>query len=654
MPFTNPFVEKSRIVNNIYAALCLNIILILALFSISRVLFYFFNQEFFEGLTLSEFTTIMLGGIRFDLTAVLYVNALFIVMLILPFKFRFNRYYLSVAKWIFLIFNSIALAVNAIDFIYFKFTLRRTTADVFQQFENETNLTSLFARFLIDYWYAVLVWIVLVIGLVWISRRIKIEGPMLKSPIVFYSSGLLAMLLAALLFVGGVRGGFQHSTRPITLNDANKYVSDIKYVSLVLNTPFALIRTMSKTKIQKVSFYSDSAQLDSLYNPLHMPADSSSFKKDNVVFIILESFSKEFMGVFNKEKENGSYKGYTPFLDSLVQYSRAYDYSLANGRKSIDGLPSVVASIPSLGVPYILTPYSGNRINSLGSLLKQEGYHTSFFHGAPNGSMGFDAFLNVAGFDHYYGKTEYNNDADFDGWWGIWDEKFFGFYADKLNEFPQPFVSGIFSVSSHHPFIVPAQYESKFKGGREPILRCIQYTDYSLKKFFQKASAMPWFKNTLFVITADHASSNVLFDETHSAYGFFSIPIIFYKPDNSLASKEASIIQQIDIMPSILGYLKYNKPYIAYGRNDFDKSTEPFALNYKDNVYQFFQGDYLLLFDGQKAMGLYNFKTDIRISQNLQSQHPDIADAMVAKVKAIIQQYNNRMVENRMVVSGGQ
>jgi len=290
-------------------------------------------------------------------------------------------------------------------------------------------------------------------------------------------------------------------------------------------------------------------------------------------------------------------------------------------------------------------------VNSLGSLLKRKGYHTSFFHGAPNGSMGFEAFMNVAGYDHYYGKTEYGNDDDYDGIWGIWDDKFFGFYADKLNEFPQPFVSSIFSVSSHHPFKIPREYESMFKGGREPILKCIQYTDFSLKKFFQKASRMPWYYNTVFVITADHTSSNILFDETRTAWGFYSIPIIYFQPDHSLQGRDVGITQQIDIMPTILRHLNYDEDFIAFGRDAFSEHAQRFAFNYRDNVYQIFEGDYLLVFDGVKTVGLYNFKTDKMVVNNLMQDKPDVAARMEKKIKAVIQQYNNRLIDNRMTAA---
>ncbi|WP_254154434.1 LTA synthase family protein [Chryseosolibacter indicus] len=612
--------------------------------------FYLYNTSFFPDMSMLTLVKLMLAGLRFDLVSVLYVNMLFIVLMVLPFKFRFNYGYQEFLKYTFFITNGFALALNVSDFIYYKFTLRRTTADVVKQFENEQNLEGLFFQFLVDYWYALLFWLLLIVVMVVLYNRVRIWGPQTKNSIVFYISSVLLLAVIAFLTVGGIRGGFRHSTRPITLSNAGEYVSDPRDISIVLNTPFTIIRTIGRTKVQPVNFFS-SEEVEKIYSPVHYPKDSLAFEKKNVVVLILESFSKEFFGTFNKEKDNGTYKGYTPFLDSLIEHSLTYEYSFANGRKSIDGLPSVISSIPSLGVPYFLSPYSGNKINSLASLLKTKGYHTSFFHGAPNGSMGFKAFMNLAGVDSYYGMTEYDNDDDFDGLWGIWDDKFLDFYASKLNEFPQPFMSSFFSVSSHHPFKIPDVYKDKFKEGRVPISKCIEYTDYSLKQFFAKASKMPWYQNTLFVITADHTSSNAIFDDHRTAWGFFSVPVIFFTPDQSLSGRKQEIIQQIDIMPSVLGHLHYDKPYFAYGRNVFNEEVEPFAFNYKDNIYQLFERDFLLIFDGKQSLGLYNFKQDKMITNNLLKQYPDVVQRMEVKMKAFIQQYNNRMIEDKLTVT---
>lgn len=640
------FLKGLQLEGNVYWALFLRLLLAMFLFMLCRVGFYLYNLSYFPEMTTWNFMRILWGGFWFDLTAVLYINVIILILSIIPVDLRFRAGYQTTIKIFYYVLNGAALAVNVMDFIYYKFTLRRTTADVFDQFENETNLFSLFFRFLIDYWYAVVFWLLLMWIMVKLYNKIKVQGPLMQHRIAYYVTGVLVVPLIVGLFIGAVRGGFRHSTRPITLSNAGEYVEHPNEVSLVLNTPFAILRTLGKTKIQKIKYYTDEQVLNKIYSPVHVPADSAAFKADNVVVIILESFSKEFFGTFNHDKPG--YKGYTPFLDSLIQHSESFDYSFANGRKSIDGLPSVLASIPSLGVPYVLTPFANNRINSLGNLLRDKGYHTSFFHGAPNGSMGFSSFTNLAGIDHYYGKTEYGNDADFDGMWGIWDDKFFGFYADKLNEFPQPFMSAIFSVSSHHPFVVPEEFEGKFKGGEEPILKCIEYTDYALRKFFAKASTMPWYKNTLFVITADHVSSNIVFPESHTTWGLFSVPIIFFKPDNSLAQRSPAIAQQIDIMPSVLGYLKYDKPYVGFGHNIFDSTAVSFAFNYRDDVYNLYEDEYLLMFDGKRTISLYNFVNDKMLQQDLKKTNRDIVSRMESKIKAIIQQYNNRMVEDKL------
>lgn len=638
-----------RLSGNIYWALLLRLILVMFLFTLCRVGFYIFNTSFFPDMTLKNLLWLLWGGLQFDLTAMLYVNTLYILLVILPFDFRFKYSYQEVLKYIFFITNGLALATNVADFIYYKFTLRRTSADVFRQFENEQNIGRLFFQFLLDYWYALLFWICLIVIMVSVYNRIKIWGPQMKSRTMYYMSGYFALPLITFFIIAGIRGGFRHSTRPITLSNAGEFVSDPRDISIVLNTPFSLIRTVGKTKVQKAQYF-DKAELEAIYSPVHIPQDTSAFEKQNVVVIILESFSSEFFGALNRDKESGNYKGYTPFLDSLIRHSKTFEYAFANGRKSIDGLPSVISSIPSLGVPYFLSPYSANKINSLPSLLEEEGYHTSFFHGAPNGSMGFNAFMNIAGVDHYYGMDEYNNDDDFDGLWGIWDEPFLQFYADRLNGFPEPFVSAFFSVSSHHPFEIPEKYDEIFQGGPLPIHRCIQYTDHALRKFFQNVSGMPWYKNTLFVITADHTSSNIQFPEYRTGWGFYSIPLIFFKPDNSLAAMEAEIVQQTDIMPSVLGYLHYKQPYLAFGRDIFREATQPVAFNYKDNAYQLFQKDHVLVFDGSRTIGLYNFKNDKLMQDNLVDELPDVVAGMEKKIKAVIQQYNNRMVEDKLTV----
>lgn len=620
------------------------IIILYVLLTCTRIVFYAFNADLFPNITFSGFLTILQGGLKFDTTAIIYLNIAFIIMNILPFRFVYNSTYQRIAKWIYILTNTIGLLANVADTVYYQFTIKRTTSLVFSQFSNEENIIPLLGKFMIDWWYMTIFFIVLIALLVFFYDRFKLRKPT-QSPIRFYSISTAFCLLVLFLCFGGVRGGFRHSTRPISLADAGEYVSQPNEMAIVQNTPFTVIRTIGKAGLQPQHYFDDTTATS--YFTTHHPASGKDkMRKRNVVIFILESWGREYVGFLNKDIPH--YNGYTPFIDSLMEYSLVFKYAYANGRKSIDAIPSVVAGIPYVKVPYVLSHYSSNKTCSLAQYLGNEGYYTAFFHGAPNGSMGFQSFTHVAGFDDYYGKTEYNNDDDFDGIWGIWDEEFFHYYAEKMNTFQQPFFTTVFSLSSHHPFKVPQRYTNVFPKGPLPVHECIGYTDNSLRKFFDYAKTMPWYENTLFVFTADHASVAYL-DEYKNTPGAFAIPIFFYCPDNSLQRFDTTTIaQQTDILPSILSYLHYPTDFCAFGKNVFDTTRSQMAINYTNENFQCFFKDYVLQFDEKASVNLYNFKKDRFFKTNLLNTGIPEQDTMESYTKAFIQQYTNKMIDNKM------
>ena len=200
--------------------------------------------------------------------------------------------------------------------------------------------------------------------------------------------------------------------------------------------------------------------------------------------------------------------------------------------------------------------------------------------------------------------------------WGVWDEPFFKFFAEKLNSFKQPFLASIFSVSSHHPFKVPEKYTGKFKKGPAPIVEVVGYTDFALRELFDEISKVPWFKNTLFVITADHTNESI-HKEFQNNFGSYSIPIIFFKPGSDLRGIKKRIAQQIDIMPTVLSYLNYDEEYIAFGNNLLDDSYESFAFNTSGSNYHLYMKDHMLEMIDNKPIGLFNYKKDLFLEKNL-------------------------------------
>lgn len=633
---------------NIFVVLVYRILFMMVLFTLCRTGFYLFNFKMFPGVTPAEFFTILKGGLSFDISAVVYINILFILLEIIPLDIRYNAGYEKVLRYIFLVTNGIALAMNGMDFVYYRFVGKRATADVFKTFENETNLGKLFFQFLFDYWPATVFTIILWILMGFLYNRVTPKKPDPTFRLTYILINILMIPVVAFLFVGAARGGYKHSTRPITISNAARYVKSPRDVAIVLNTPFSILKTFGKKPLVKYKFFDDEKLLK-LYNPHYIPDKSKPFKYDNVVIIILESFAREYVGAFNHDLEGGQYTGYTPFIDSLISVSLTFDVSLANGKKSIEAMPSILASVPSLETPYIVTPYANNQINGLPGLLKSKGYYSAFFHGAPNGSMGFDSFSKLAGFDDYFGLDQYPGKNDFDGMWGIWDEPFFNFFAQKLNGFKQPFIASIFSVSSHHPFKVPPKYAGKFKKGPAPIAEVVGYSDFALHEFFDEITREPWFANTLFVFTADHTNESI-HKEFQNNFGSYSVPIIFYKPGSDLRGMKKRIAQQIDIMPTILSFLNFDGEYIAFGNNLLDDSYESFAFNTSGNNYHLYMKDRILEMIENKPVGLYDYKNDRLLEKNLLGTDPPLQSALEDKLKAVIQTYNSRLTENNMVV----
>ncbi len=639
-----------QVLNRIYSpllAVLWNLLLVYFVYQIARLEYYVENRDY-----LSYTWDIFQGGLLFDTSAILYTNALYVVMMLFPLHWKENKIYHKVCQWLFVVVNSITFAINLADSVYFRYTMRRTTTTVFEEFSNEGNLGSIIGTEFLSHWYLVLLF-ALVVFLLW---RCYVE-PSINSHSMKWWRYDVACLLSLLLFapfcVAGMRGGFTTAVRPITISNANQYASRPVDAALALNTPFALIRSIGKNVFVVPHYFSDEKALASMYTPIHTPNDSAAVVKKNVVVLIVESFGREYIGALNKDLEGGKYKGYTPYVDALIGKSTTFQYSFCNGRKSIDGMPSVLSSIPMFVEPFILTPSSMNDYTGLAGILGQEGYETAFFHGAQNGSMGFQAFAQKTGFKHYFGRTEYEaakGTDDFDGTWAIWDEPFLQYYAEEMGKMKQPFMTAVFTASSHHPFVIPEQYKQQFPEGKLEIQKCIRYTDMAIGKFFETASKQPWFENTIFVLTSDHTNMSD-HDYYQTDLGGFCSPIIIYEPSHPEGQVIDKIAQHIDILPTVLGMLGYQKPYFGFGIDLLNTPSEDtWAVNYLSGIYQYVRNGYVLQFDGQKTKGIYSL-SDSLMQQNLIHQPSVVShqSQMERELKAIIQQYMERMTQNRLM-----
>ena len=624
------------------------IFLAFVFYQVARLLFWFFNKNLIRIDSVRDYFNIAYHGTAFDTTAILYVNSLFILLSLLPLVINTKKYYQKFLFYLYFVTNGIAYGMNFGDFVYYKFSQARLTMAAMHVAQHEKNIAKVFLVSIVEHPFVILWFILLMILWIFLYKKVKISERKPVKKWVYFVSSVISLCVVAALVVGGIRGDFKHSTRPINLVDANRHVKNPLQANVVLNSVFSFFRTMNTNNFQEVNFV-DEKFIEQNIKPYKLYEREGVEPKPNVVIFILESFSKEYSGAFNKNTTIKDFVSYTPFFDSLATQSLIATNAFANGRQSIHGMSSILAGIPTLKDAFTSSPYSNQKIQSVVSVANDMGYDTSFFHGAPNGSMGFMGFGNILGFKHYYGKTEYNNDADFDGIWGIWDEPFFQYFAKTLNTKKSPFMATMFSVSSHHPFKVPEKYAGKFKKGPLEIHEPVGYTDYALKQFFETAKKMPWYQNTIFVMVADH-TNQVAYPEYEKAMNRFAVPILFYSPNPKYNLKGEIITptQQMDIYPTLADLMGYNRKIRSWGRSLVSDKKEDYLIVNSSGVEQFIIGDFIYLFDGKNFTGIYKLD-DLGYENNLLGKinTPEIKLGEL-KAKAWYQDYMNRVINRKL------
>ncbi len=618
----------------ILKSLARQLLILILFYALCRLLFYLCNRSYFADISTGELASLFVYGLRFDLFSIAALNALYILLYVLPFPFHYRKGYQRLLSLVFIILNAFGLLLNFVDFAFYPYIQKRMTYDVVNfTFGGQSDIVKLIPHFLADFWYLVLLYVAVTWGLSYLHLRIrKTDQPVELRPTLKRS---LAYVLIFALTAGatllGIRGGTQRI--PIVFLDAALYTSP-KYIPIVINTPFSVLKSAELTEIKPITYFNEQ-ELKAIYTPVHHP-DTGTFRNYNVCVIALESFSKEFTGISNR-------KSFTPFLDSLMMQSVVFPNAIANEKTSINGIPAILASAPCfLDNHYLNSAYSNNIIETLPGLLKKKGYYSVFYHGGTNGTMNFDSFAKLAGYDAYYGRTEYNDEKDYDGQWGIWDEPFLVRTVQEMSKLKAPFMTSIFTLSSHNPYKIPKAYEGKFDKGTMEIHQCIGYTDYALRRFFAEASKQPWFANTLFVLCPDHTSIS---DDPFYANGIgqYSIPVIFYQKGLT-PRMDPKTVQQLDIMPTVLNYLNYDQPYYAFGADMFSEKHQPCVFYNQPSYYCVDDSLFYMLNNGAFAE-VYNYRKDSLLQNNLIRSHDN--PELLRFCKAFIQTYNNDVLNNK-------
>lgn len=535
----------------------------------------------------------------------------------------------------------VAISGNIIDTSYFSFQNSRSDADCVANMFFSQDTINLLPQYVIDYWYNAVFFIIMYAALEFIFPRFRMlnYSPTFSRSVSIAIGTFISIIYVACGFVL-FRGLGQKTTSVV---DAMRYTQP-KYVSITLNTPFVVLRTMGKSGLTMKEFMSED-EVAEHFTAIHQyPFTTSDFTEKNVVVFILEGFSQRSVGALSPDG-----KGYTPFLDSIIQNGYAFTNAFANGTRSIQSVPAILSSIPQLMDNTIIgSKFAANKVDALPAILKEKGYQTAFFHGAFNGSMGFDKYCCAIGFDSYYGMDEFMEEYpsldNYDSDWGIFDDKFLAYTKDKLDTYEKPFFATIFTISSHHPYALPKDCKDMFHEKR-PELNALRYADYSLRKFFDLAKKSDWFDNTIFVFSADHTAPYSFEPDITSSYvspiDRYRIPIIFYNPsDTTFKQLDSNVVQQIDIVPSLLHLLQYDQPFVSFGQNAFDLNRKPFAVQYNSGIYTYIDSSSVLYFDGEKPTEC------IKVEKDTVEQHI-ISEEQVVRLKSFLQDYSQRMLLNK-------
>jgi phosphoglycerol transferase MdoB-like AlkP superfamily enzyme len=611
------------------------LLLLLISYQVMRLLFLLNNLPNFDFSSIATLFNCFFYGLQFDLSAIAYSNGLYFILLLLPLRITNTNTYQRLLNVVLLLGTIPCFLFNFVDIAYFHFTQKRTTADFFSVITMGSDLQNMLPSLLKDYWLILLSFLIFCTLFIKIVTRIMAPSPLVSNHYHKNKKYWLIPIITLSLLILAARGGIQF--KPLSILSAANHTST-QHASVVLNTSFTIIRTFGKEELTEIEIADNEAEQLSVFNPIHKYGKNAQpFKKLNVVVIIMESFSKEYIGYFN----NGN--GYTPFLDSLITNSIICSDAFANGKKSIEGIPAVLCGIPALmNNPYISSVYNGNQLNSLPLLLKKYGYASAFFHGGNNGTMGFESFSHMAGYEKYVGRNEYGN-KDYDGTWGIYDEPFFNYFCAYMSEMKEPFTTAFFSLSSHHPYSLPAHLKERFEPGKQPIHKAIRYADYSLSQFFKCAKQQTWYNNTLFVITADHTGPSME-SKYQSHTGIYEVPIIYFAPgDTAFHGVVTKTTQQLDIVPSTLDYLNFDEPFKFFGNSVFDSLASPWALNYLEGTYQLITPSHTIYYDFEKTSSVKNREHTADSKVALQNQ-----EDLLRKLKILVHQFNHALIHNKL------
>lgn len=617
---------------------------------LSRFMFAIYNWDSSAISSFGELMALSLYGLRFDITAAAYFNALFIAMRIVPQPLQFNTYWLRASQWVYGICNSLMLAINIGDIPYYNFTGARLRWSNVLTVATDDGAGTILLNYIPSYWWAVLLGVAFIASMLWLAGRVKID--VTKKASIPWRIALFVILGAATFIAMRGRTG---SGIPLAIADATYAVRKAPQINVVLNSPFCLLRSLNPKKSNyepTLTFFSDT-ELATIRNSVHEPADSTVLSRRNIVTIIIESGGAEWTDFLTVGHEAGTL-GLMPFLDSIAEQSAVVRNVMATWRTSIGGATAIFGGFPAFDqFYYMLSPYNKNTVDRPASLMRDKGWETVFYYGVNPGSFNIDQTAYAFGYSRLCNRHTYGNDDDYDGKWGIFDEPMAEFVVNDLSHTKEPFMAAWFTISAHGPFTLPDGYDTS--GFRHPETcpeRGLEYTDVALRRFFQLAAQQPWYENTTFIITGDHGNRDFSATRYGRDYIRNRVPFIVYTPDGSIAPQvfDDRTASQIDIAATTLKLAGYDEAFVSLGSDMFGEPEKLFGIYRGDGGRYLFNDSRRAIYTDSRAERIEEVFDPVSdpFFDNPLGAPDSLAQALLTRGQAFLQDYTTRLNNDRL------
>jgi phosphoglycerol transferase MdoB-like AlkP superfamily enzyme len=639
-PLPEPVLRKPH--RRVLAILSLNLLV----FLVARLGLFLVYLEDFAPLTFLEVLQSFARGLLFDASIITLITGGPLVMMLLPFRFAHHRRWLSFWTWTNFVLLALFLLLLAGDLVYFGFVHRHTGPEI-TALGGDVGL--LFDMAFGTYWWALLGFGLACIGLFVLWRRLfrHVDGEVGR-----FLPRLVVLVVAVLSMAVLIRGGF--GKKPLDIVDA--FVGSHPAAAyLTLNGPFAMSRSLINARKVKADFFAWDEAVRRTRElvlapgerfvggddyPLLRAREPGHKRKPNIVVLMLESWDAAHIDVLRRQAGQQPI-GATPNFDALSRQGLLFTRFYANGERSMDGLASILAGIPTLpGTAYLGMGMEQNRMAYLGRMAQQQAYDTIFLQSSLRQSFHVDSIAAMAGFHSYLGAEDIpatghsRNTTER----GAWDHDTFQQASQLFAQARKPFVGFIFSASTHLPFQSPGEQWTRLTPDslENRYLNALYYADWALGEFFKSAKQAGWYDNTIFILTADHISG--FFSKSQEAPSLHHIPLLVIAPGLQPGVIER-IGSQVDIVPTIAELAGWHAPLASIGHSLLDtRSTAPRgAFTVRGNIIERIEENGWVAHDLQR-----------RVASSPGAREGDLA-AMETRLLAMYQVAYTLLLRNRIV-----